>query len=157
MTIEEQELIDRLRRIEALFAGTSFDGERLAAAAAMERIRQRLKRLQESDKPVEYHFRLADGWSVRLFLALLRRYDIRPYRRRGQRRTTVMARVPVSFVKTTLWPEYVEIQRTLARYLDEVTNRVIAECIHADGSDAEEAEAEPRELPAATMDAKGQT
>lgn len=140
MTNQEQELFDKLRRIEALFAGTDFEGERIAAAAAMDRIRERLGRLRQSEEPIEYSFRLADGWSHRLFLALLRRYDIRPYRYRGQRRTTVMARVPESFVKTTLWPEFVQLQETLAAYLNDVTNRVISECLHGDASDAEVAD-----------------
>ena len=122
----ERELINRLRRIESLFAGTNFEGERSAAAAAMDRIRERLRGLQQSDEPVEYTFRLADGWSLRLFTALLRRYDIRPYRYRGQRRTTLMAKVPVSFVKETLWPEYQELQKVLGDYLRDVTDRVIA-------------------------------
>ena len=152
MTTHEQELINKLRRIEALFAGTSFDGERAAAAAAMERIRQRLRDVQGSDEPVEYTFRLADGWAYRLFMALLRRYGIRPYRYRGQRLTTLTARVPESFVKTTLWPEYLQLQKTLSSYLDEVTQRVIAECIHDDTSDADVVEGGPRMLPLHSAD-----
>lgn len=140
MNDAERQLIEKLRRIEALFAGTSHAGERIAAAAAMDRIRERLRGLKESDAPIEYSFHLRDGWSKQLFMALLRRYDIRPYRYRGQRHTTVMARVPKSFVDATLWPEYVELHDTLRRYLNDVTNRVIAECIHKDTSDAETAE-----------------
>ncbi len=137
---EKKELFDKFRRIEALFAGTEFEGERVAAAAAMGRIRERLDRLRETDEPIEHSFRMADGWSRRLFLALLRRYGIRPYRYRGQRRTTVMARVPESFVKTTLWPEFVQLQETLSAYLNDVTERVISECLHGDASDAEVAD-----------------
>ena len=50
-------------------------------------------------------FQLADEWRRRLMVALLRRYGLRPYRYSGQRYTTVMARVPKSFVDGTLWPE----------------------------------------------------
>lgn len=140
MTESERQLIEKLRRIEALFAGTSHAGERVAAAAAMDRIRERLRGLQASDAAIEYAFHLRDDWSKQLFMALLRRYDIRPYRYRGQRHTTVMARMPKSFVDTTLWPEYQEIHDTLRRFLNDVTTRVIAECIHKDTSDAETAE-----------------
>jgi len=38
----EQSLREKLRKIEALFAGAATDGERLAAGAAAERIRTRL-------------------------------------------------------------------------------------------------------------------
>ncbi len=68
---EEQRLIDKLQRIEALFAGTTFDGERNAAAQAMKRIRERLRKHQESDPPLEYKFTMTDMWSRRLMVALL--------------------------------------------------------------------------------------
>ena len=76
-------------------------------------------------------------WSQRLFVALLRRYGIRPYRYRRQRYTTVMARVSVSFVEETLWPEFVELDKALHAHLDEVTNRVIRDGIHAEEAEAE--------------------
>jgi hypothetical protein len=134
---EEQKLIEKLQRIEALFAGATTKGEKVAASNALERIRERLKDVQELDPPVEYKFTLTDMWSKKLFLALLRRYGIQPYRYYRQKHTTVMARLPVSFVKETLWPEFQELNNTLRSYLDEVTNRVITTGIYADSSEAE--------------------
>ena len=134
---DERELIETLRRIEALFAGAATDGERLAAGGALERIRDRLRRVQEADPAIEYRFSMPDEWSRQLFVALLRRYGIRPYRYMRQRYTTVMAKVPRGFVDKTLWPEYEELNKSLRAYLSEVTTRVIAEGIHADSSEAE--------------------
>ena len=54
-----------------------------------------------------------------------------------QRNTTVMAKVPVSFVEETLWPEYLELDQTLHAYLEEVTERVISEGIYQDFEEAE--------------------
>lgn len=135
---EEERLLEKLRLIEALHAGAATPGEREAAASARERIQARLRSFQEIDPPVEYTFTLRDRWSHRLLSALLRRYGIRPYRYRGQRYTTIMARVPKQFVNDTLWPEFAELNRTLSAYLDEVTNRVIATGIESDTSDPEE-------------------
>jgi len=134
---EEQQLVEKLRRVEALFARTNFEGERVAAANAMERIRERLRNLQESDPPIEYKFTMRDAWSRRLLVALMRRYDIQPYRYYRQRYTTVMARVPASFVDETLWPEFKELNETLGSYLDQVTSRVISKSIHTNSSEAE--------------------
>jgi hypothetical protein len=144
---EERELLKTLAKVEALFADTGFAGERTAAASAMERIRERLRRLQETDKPVEMRFSLGSPWSKKLFLALLRRYDIAPYRYSGQRYTTVMARVPKRFVDETLWPEFQQINSELSRYLDGITERVIKSAIFADDGDAE-TRAAPAALPA---------
>jgi len=140
---EEQRLVEKLQRIEALFAGAATPGEREAAAQARDRIRARLQQQQVVDPPVEYAFRLRDRWSHKLLTALLRRYQIRPYRYRGQRYTTIMARVPAQFVNETLWPEFVELNRTLSNFLDETTDRVIA--LGIDASTAE-VEVEPQPL-----------
>jgi hypothetical protein len=136
--MELNELFETLRRIEALHARTDVPGERQAAAAALEVMRARLARMVQQDPPVEFKFTMADDWSRRLFTALLRRYGIAPYRYRGQRHTTVMARVSKSFVDQTLWPEYLELSQVLRRYLSDVTNRVIREAIFEDNSEAEE-------------------
>jgi len=135
---DHQRLIEKLRRIEALFAdGAATQGEKAAAGEARERIRSRLEASAVSDPPVEYSFPLRNPWSHRLFVALLRRYQIRPYRYARQRHTTVMARIPVHFLKQTLWPEFQELDRTLQSYLTDITKQIISESIHSDASDVE--------------------
>ncbi len=144
--MDEARLIDKLRRIEALFSGAATKGEKVAAERARDRILERLKVSEKEDPPVEYRFTMADMWSRKVFVALLRRYGIRPYRYGGQRYTTVMARVSKRFVDETLWPEFAEISQTLGSYLSEVTDRVVHKVIHGDSSEAEVIEA-PRQLP----------
>jgi len=135
---DQQRLIERLKRIEALFADRAATaGEKAAAKEARERIRQRLAALAQTEPPIEYTFTLRNPWSHKLFVALLRRYNLQPYRYARQRYTTVMARVPVRFVNETLWPEFVELDSTLQTYLTEETNRIIAESINQDASDVE--------------------
>lgn len=141
---DEQKLIEKLQRIEALFAGAATPGEREAAAQARDRIRARLSEQQKVDPPVEYSFNLRDQWSHKLMIALMRRYQIRPYRYPGQRYTTIMARVPKRFVDETLWPEFQELNRTLASYLSEVTDRVIVQGIE---SNMAEVDVAPERLP----------
>ncbi len=89
---------------------------------------------------------MADMWSRKVFVALLRRYGIRPYRFSGQRYTTVMARVSKRFVDETLWPEFQEISETLQSYLSDVTDRVVRQAVHQDSSEAEVVE-KPKALP----------
>jgi len=135
--MDERQLIEKLRRVEALFEGAGTAGEREAAACALDRLRRRLKEAQARDPTIEYRFTLADMWSRRLLVALLRRYGIHPYRYSGQRYTTVMARVPQRFVDETLWPEYKELNEVLRTYLEETTERVIRQGVHEDSSEAE--------------------
>src|SRR5437870_11936272 len=85
---EESRLIEKLRKIETLFARTTNPGERQAAESALERIRRRLDELEQTEQPVEFRFSLQDGWSKSLLVALLRRSGLKLYRYAGQRRTT---------------------------------------------------------------------
>jgi len=135
---DELHLREKLRKIEALFAGAGTVGERDAAEAALLRVRARLAALQREDVPVEMQFSLGDRWSRKLFLALCRRYGLKPYRLYRQRVTTVMLRVPRAFVDQVLWPEFEELDRALAQYLNEVTNRIIRDEVHRDISEAAE-------------------
>ncbi|ANM30628.1 hypothetical protein ABI59_15190 [Acidobacteria bacterium Mor1] len=133
--MDEATLIEKLRRIEALHAGAATPGERTAAAGARERLLERLRRFERAAPAVEYKFTFPDAWNRRVMVALLRRYGIEPYRYPRQRHTTVMAKVPHSFVRDTLQPEFREISASLMAYLDSVTERVIRTAIHKDGSE----------------------
>ena len=126
---EERRLIEKLQKIETLFARTTNSGERQAAESALDRIRRRLSEMGRSEPPVEFRFSLADGWSTSLLIALLRRYGLKPYRYPSQRRTTVVVKVAPSFVDEVLWPEFQQVNATLRSHLDTVTTRIIDEAI----------------------------
>ena len=113
----------------------------------MNAILAQLARFEQQDPPVEFKFSMADNWSRRLFTALLRRYGIEPFRYRGQRYTTVMAKVSKTFVDETLWPEFLELDDILEKYLSDITDRVIQEAIYQGSSEASE-----RAKPAAIQD-----
>ncbi len=135
---DEMLLREKLRKLEALFVGAGTPGEKMAAEAGLERIRARLAELERSDPPIEMQFSLPDQWTRQLFLALCRRYGMKPYRLHRQKTTTVMLRVPKAFVDQVLWPEFQELNADLSRHLDEVTTRVIREGVHRDTSEAHE-------------------
>ena len=134
-------LQERLRKIEALMAGTGTPGERDAAGAALERVKARLVEQARRDPPIELQFAMPDAWSRQLFVALCRRYGLRPYRYPRQKRTTVMLRVPRGFNDTVLWPEFLELDRALSAHLQSVTTRIIHDAVHADTSEVEEVQA----------------
>jgi hypothetical protein len=140
--MDDEKLFKKLRDLEALFAGATTPGERQAAGNARERILARLHTLEQQAPAVEYKFTMQDMWSKKLFLALLRRYDLTPYRYRGQRRTTVVVRVPQRFVDETLWPHFQRASQELRQHLDEVASKVIEQALDAKDTDADEEERE---------------
>jgi hypothetical protein len=135
---EETQLREKMRKIEALFAGAGTEGERVAAGAALTRVRARLAALQRDAPPIEMQFSLADQWSRRLFVALCRRYGLAPYRLYRQRLTTVVLKAPRRFIEEVLWPEFEELNLALVQYLNAVTLRVIREEVHRDAGEATE-------------------
>jgi hypothetical protein len=142
----EGTLLEKLRKIEALHAGTKVDGEREAARRAAERIRARLAEIRGREQDEELHYRLPDPWKRRLFLALCRRYGLKPFRESGRHHSTVQLRAPKTFQNQTLWPEYRALSEELDAHLDELTQRVIREAIDDDVSEA--VEGAPKALPA---------
>jgi hypothetical protein len=133
----EEILREKLRKIEALFAGGATEGEKMAAGAAAERIRARLKETTGKEKTVEIRFSLPDPWSRQLFIALCRRYGIRPYRYPRMRRQSIVISAPQSFIDDVLWSEFEQINDALVDYLAEITDRVIREEVFGTTEDAE--------------------
>jgi len=89
-------------------------------------------------------FSVADPWSRQLFIALARRYGLRPYRYRRQRRTTIMLAAPPGFLDQILWPEFVQINEALTDYLAEITERIIRDEVYGETGEAEEVDEPPR-------------
>ncbi len=134
----EQKLREKLRKIEALFAGAATAGEQAAASAAAERIRSRFAETGAREPAEEFKFSIPDPWSRQLFTALCRRYGLRPFRYTRMHRQTVMVRAPASIVNGTLWPEFQELSDALCAHLLAITDRIISEEVYAMAGEAEE-------------------
>lgn len=144
----EQELRQKLRKIAALFEGAATPGERDAAAAAINRIRAAISAAEQTEQTIEMQFRLNDPWQRRLFIALCRRYGLKPYRYARQRYSTVVLRAPKSFINNTLWPEFLQIKGALDEYLNEATERIIREEVFGNSGEAEERTGSPADASA---------
>ncbi len=140
----EQTLREKLRKIEALFSGAATEGERVAAGAAAERIRERLGQAAGKEKQIEMRFSIPDTWSRQLFVALCRRYGLRPFRYRRMHRQSILIRVPRSFIEQVLWPEFEQLNSALVAYLADITERVIREEVHGETGEADEVDETPR-------------
>jgi hypothetical protein len=142
--LSDDRLREKLRKIEALYAGATTAGEKSAAGAAAERIRRQLEVASQKERAEEFKFSITDPWSRQLFIALCRRYGIKPFRYTRMHRQTVMVRAPASFVQMTLWPEFEELSRALSAHLDEITRKIIHDEVHEATQDAEEINEPPR-------------
>jgi hypothetical protein len=142
-----EEIIAKIRKVEALFMGTDSPGEMQAAKSALDRLTAQLAAVPES--PQEFQFSMPDPWKRQLFVALVRRHGLVPYRHPRQRQTTIMLRTTRSMVDKILWPQFLELSRLLHDYLDEATRDIITRGVHGDLSEAVEQATLPgqRDLP----------
>jgi len=89
MTIPQQDIRDRLAKLEALFARGATEGERAAAGAALARMQARLDLggKAAAEPEIELQYSLPDVWAAKLFVALCRKHEIKvtPKHPRGQR------------------------------------------------------------------------
>ncbi len=132
------ELREKIEKVEALLAGTRYEGEKRAAGEALRRLQGLLEKEKASDPQVEHKFTCLNSFSKKLMIALLRRYGLKAYRHHGQKYTTLCTTAPARFVSDVLWPEFVQLNEILTAHLDEVADRIIADHIHPSvGSEAE--------------------
>lgn len=136
-----EEIIAKIRKVEALYAGSGHAGEIDAAASALQRLNAQLSAIPE--EKIEFRISLPDPWKRQLFVALVRRHGLHPYRQARQRQATIMVRDTPSHMNQALWPEFLELSKLLDSYLDEATRDIIARAVHGDLSDASESPALP--------------
>ncbi|WP_101069210.1 hypothetical protein [Roseovarius salinarum] len=143
---DDTEMREKLVKLEALFAHGATEGERAAAGAARDRLQAKLAPQGDgADAPeVELQYSLPDVSSVRIFVALCRKYDIRPYRYSRQRRTTVMVRVQQASFDQTVAAEFRTLHKELTAYFNATVEHLIADAMKSDGSDET---LEQRQLP----------
>lgn len=140
--MHEDSLRQKLRKIEALFAKTTNEGEHGAAKAAMLRIKEQLEQNRKRTGVIECKFSLNNRWSRQLFVALCRRYGLKPYRYYRQRNTTMMLKAPQEFIDKVLYPEFIALDEELRKYFDEQVEAIIKEEIYNDVTDAEEVDSQ---------------
>ena len=118
-------LIERIKKIEALIIGAQTEGERNAAISAKQRILDKYPGIDIHRDPIEYRLSTSDLWHKKLLIALCRKYGISPYRYYRQKHTTVMVRVNEDFLNRILWPEYLEYSDHLEKLVSEITDELI--------------------------------
>lgn len=119
-------ILDKIRKIEALIAGATSEGEKNAAIAARLRIINRYPLLESSKDQKEFALYTQDNWHKKLLLALCRKYGVKPYRYNRQKFTTVMIKTDKQFLNEVLWKEYLEYSKHLEHLMEEIADGIIA-------------------------------
>ncbi len=120
------DLLEKIKKIEALIAGAKTHGEKSAAMSAKDRILKKYPGLEIHKNPVEYRLSTGSSWNKKLLVAICRKYEVRPYRYHRQKYTTVMVRVNEDFLNNVLWKEYLEYSEKLEELVTEITDQLIS-------------------------------
>ena len=132
---QQEDIREKLEKLEALFARGSTEGERAAAGAALDRLNSRLDTGAQEEK-VEFQYSLPDVWAVKIFVALCRKHGVHPYRYPRQRRTTVMVNVQKLLFEQTVMAEFETLHAELVAYFKDTVDHLIADAMKSDGEDA---------------------
>lgn len=118
-------LLEKIKKIEALIAGTSYEGEKQAAILAKKRLLKKNPALDPKKNAIEYRLSTQDMWHKRLLIALCRKYGVQPYRYKRQKYTTVMVKINERFLNEILWEEYLEYSQQLENLIEGIMENVI--------------------------------
>lgn len=119
------DLLERIKKIEALINGATTAGEENAARSAKDRLLNKQSTIQAPDKLEEYRLYTSDSWHKKLLIAVCRKYGIQPYRYKRQKYTTVMVNINPNFLNEVLWPEYLEYSKHLEKLVEGITDDLI--------------------------------
>ena len=131
---QQDNIREKLEKLEALFARGATEGERAAAGAALHRLNSRFD-MGEQEEQVEFQYSLPDAWAVKIFVALCRKHGVKPYRYSRQRRTTVMVNVQKSVFEQTVLAEFETLHAELVAYFEDTVDHLIADAMKSDGED----------------------
>lgn len=149
-TSDVASLLERLRKIHALYDAPATEGERQAAAAAAARVEERLRaaasaassgrerereRVDEPNR--EFQIRIDDAWSRQLFIGIARHHGVSPYRYPNQRRTSLVVRTTASLLDRVIMPHYRDSVTVLREHFDAIAAKVIREALHVASDEAE--------------------
>jgi hypothetical protein len=136
--LDEKKLIEKLVKIQVLYENAGTDGEKTAALAAIQRLTLQLKEVESSPVVEEFKFTFDNPWSRNLFIALLRKHKISPYRKSRQKKTTVMAKMTGEFCDMLLWPEFMALNEEMSAYLNQAADKIIRQAVSSDISEPAE-------------------
>lgn len=120
-----QDILDKIKKIEALIMGATSPGEKKAAMSAKDRILKKYPNIQIHANAQEYSLYTPDSWHKKLLIAICRKYGVRPYRYKRQKYTTVMVNINPEFLNEVLWKEFLEYSKHLEELVTEVTDNLI--------------------------------
>jgi hypothetical protein len=130
--MDDAKLLENLRSIEAQALGVPATADRSARTQAIERLRAKLAEARTREPDDTFSVSLPDPWQLAIFLALARRYGLRPHRHARQRRSTVVVTAPVSFYERVVWPEFVVLSSAVGAWFDLLASRVLREVLDDD-------------------------
>ncbi|MBI4448739.1 hypothetical protein HY641_01795 [Candidatus Woesearchaeota archaeon] len=122
-------ILEKIRKVEALIERAANEGERESAIQA----KLRLEKHSQSQE-IEYTIRTNDIWHKKLFVAICHKYGLHPYRYSRQKYTTAMVKISKDFLDGVVWPEYLRYADILENLIEDVATQMISK-IHKDESE----------------------
>jgi len=134
--MDDTTALDRMRAVEARFLSLPKDANPAAVRAGVERLRAQLAEARSRERDDVVTVSIADPCGRSVFIALCRRYGLKPHRHARQRQATVVVAAPPSFYDRVLWPEFEALTDVLYEHFLSVTMRALDEVLLTGGDEA---------------------
>jgi hypothetical protein len=129
VAMDDTTALDRMRTLEGRFLGLSGVADLAAIHAGVERLRAQLAETRTRERDEVFTTSIPDPCARAVFLALCRRYGLKPHRHARQRRATVVVAAPPSFYEGVLWPEFQALSDVLYDSFLSLTTRALHEVL----------------------------
>ena len=135
VAMDDATALDRMRTLEARILGLPASADLAAVHAGVERLRAQLAETRTREHDEVFTTSIPDPCARAVFLALCRRYGLKPHRHARQRRATVVVAAPPSFYEGVLWPEFQALSDVLYDSFLSLTTRALREVLAVRGNE----------------------
>lgn len=134
--MDDTTALDRMRAVEARFLSLPSGADPAAVRAGVERLRAQLAEARSRERDDVITVSIADPCGRSVFIALCRRYGLKPHRHARQRQATVVVAAPPSFYDRVLWPEFQALTDVLYEHFLSLTLRALDDVLVTGGDEA---------------------
>ena len=129
-----QNILERIKKVEALIAWATSKWEKNAAEATKKRILEKYPQIEILKDITEIKITSLEKSDKKLLKAISRKYWLEPYRYYRQKYSTLIINCNVWFFDEILWPEYIRNRDILDNLVDDITWDIISK-IHKEEED----------------------
>lgn len=96
----------------------------------MEPFKKKLKDISHLEEIYEIIVNTKTDWNRQIFLALCEKYNLEPYRYKGEKKTTIKLETTMDFMENILWPDYKKFTKIYHKSMEDILKKCIEKILY---------------------------